>query len=120
MGAVLTSVGDLGLGDYTRDHARQCRQHLLSAGNRTTTVRRRFRTIIAVFNYGISEHAPEVSNVFSKLRIAHEGTDSCKREPFTAPELRIIGKECRRSNDDIRHLTAMLLDTEQGLPKLWA
>jgi hypothetical protein len=40
MGAVLTSVGDLGLGDYTRDHARQCRQHLLSAGNRTTTISR--------------------------------------------------------------------------------
>jgi integrase len=109
---VFEFVGDLPLASYTRDHANLIRDRLLAKGLKTTSVRRRFNSIKAVFNEGINEfHLASVRNPFMKLKIAGEGSDAEKREPFALEQLKAIAKACRERPDDIRQIVAMQLDT---------
>lgn len=112
LGHVFEFVGDLPLASYTRDHANLIRDKLLASGLKTTSVRRRFNSIKAVFNEGINEfHLASVRNPFIKLKIAGEGHDAGKREPFALEQLKAIAKACRERPDDIRQIVAMQLDT---------
>jgi hypothetical protein len=106
--AVLKCVGNLPLEQYSRNHAITVRDHLLSRGNRTTTVRRRLDTINAAFNHGIRERGLGIHNHFSRLTIPREGMDASKRASFTIPELQTIARATRAKDDDIRHLVARI------------
>jgi integrase len=117
VGIVLQSVGDLPLGDYSRDHARAVRDALLP-GHSTATVRRRLDSICAVFNLGRREFDIQASNPFEKLAIAREGLDSEKRLPFTQDELETISRACREADDDIRWIVALQLSTGARLGEI--
>ena len=117
--AVLKSAGDLPLRQYTRQHARATRDFLMSAGNRTGTVRRRLRTIIAVVNHGISEHAPDIANVFAKLKIPQEATDAAKREPFGPEELRVIAEPANALTTTSGTWSLSCSIQEHGFLRLW-
>jgi integrase len=110
--AVTATVGDLPLGLYRREHAHEVCRALLATGVRTTTVRRRFATIKAVFNVGVLEFdLSGVRNPFEKFKIPRLGQDAGKREPFTTAELEVIAKACLRLDDDMRHIVAIQMDT---------
>jgi hypothetical protein len=118
IGIVTQIVGDLPLGDYTRDHARAVRDALIP-NHVTGTVRRRLSSINAVFNLGRREFdLQNCTNPFEKLAIAQEGLDATKRLPFTSDELQRISTACREADDDIRWIVAIQLATGARLAEI--
>ena len=111
IGFVESTVGDLPLQNYTREHARAVRD-FLAPGHSTATVRRRLDSISAVFNLGRREFdLMSAANPFEKMQIQGEGLDAQKRLPFTHDELTTISSSCSKENDDIRWIVAMQLAT---------
>jgi integrase len=118
IGIVTRIVGDLPLGEYTRDHARIVRD-ALSPKHSTATVRRRLDSICAIFNLGKREFdLQNCTNPFEKLAIPGEGLDATKRLPFTHDELQTISRACREVNDDIRWLIGIQLATGSRLGEI--
>lgn len=116
---VITSVGDLPLEAYRREHANIVRDSLLAKGVKTATVRRELNRIKVVFGIGLTEFDLwATKNPFEKLRIANEDHDAEKRDPFTAEELQAITQACREWNDDIRHIVALQADTGARLGEI--
>lgn len=116
---VVTSVGDLPLEAYKREHANAVRDYLLARGGKTATVRRDLNRIKAVFNVGLVEFDLwAVKSPFEKLRIVNEDQDSKKREPFSTKELETIYRVCREKNDDIRHIVGLQGDTGARLSEI--
>ena len=114
---VISTVGDLPLQSFTRDHAREIRDKLI-LGHSTATVRRRLNSISAVFNIGRREFNIQCLNPFEKMAIPREGQDAEKRIPFSLTELRTISVACYEADDDIRHIIAMQLSTGARLGEL--
>jgi integrase len=105
-------VGDFPLDRYRREHANKVRDFLLGKGNRTATVRRRLNAIKAVFNKALLEFDLQgKSNPFNKVDIPGEGKDSERRESFTQDELASIRSACLKSDNDIRHIVAIQVET---------
>ncbi|WP_154661121.1 phage integrase [Microvirga lotononidis] len=116
---VVAAVGDFPLNVYRREDANAVREHLVAKGIKTGTVRREINRIKAVFNVGLIEFdLGSVKNPFEKLRIANEEQDAENREPFTAEELRTIGRSCQEQDDDIRHIIALQTDTGARLGEI--
>lgn len=115
---VISSAGDRLVNTYTREHADSVVERLSAAGRRTSTVRRRLNTIVAVFNYAIEQMHLDFRNSFEKYKIKKEGKDAVRRVPFTNSELRAIAFACREKDDDIRHIVALLLDTGARLSEV--
>ena len=65
-----------------------CCHSLQSKGNKTSTIRRYFNTVNAIFNYAYQELEIDKRNPFSKMTIVGEGLDAAKRGTFTEQELR--------------------------------
>lgn len=117
IGYVIDAVGDLPLDRYTRQNALAVRDALL-AKSKTTSVKRRFNVINAVFNAANHEHALKLNNPFSGIRIANLGNDTEKREEFTLDELRTLAGACRQMADDRRFIISMILDTGARLGEI--
>jgi integrase len=115
---IVERVGDLPLESYTRDHARTVRDHLLSRKTKTTTVRRRLRTINAFFTHGIEEAGHTFASPFARLKLPKEGEDAATRVSFSTDELRTIARAAKEQDDEIRHIVAMLLDTGARLGEI--
>lgn len=117
IGYVIDAIGDLPLDRYTRQNALAVRDALL-AKSKTTSVKRRFNTINAVFSAANHEHALKLSNPFSGIRIANLGNDTEKREEFTLDELKTLATACRQIGDDRRFIISMILDTGARLGEI--
>jgi len=135
IGVVTGTIGDLPLGDYSRDHARAVRDALIP-GHSTATVRRQLDSICAIFNLGRREFDIKCLNPFERLAIAQEGLDATKRLPFSAEERETISRACLSADDDIRWIVAIQLATgarlgeivglrredvflDHGIPHIW-
>ena len=114
---VISTVGDLPLASYTREHARAVRDVLIP-NHSTATVRRRLNVIAVVFNVGRNEFNLQIPNPFSRMAIQGEGLDSVKRLPFTTLELFSISTSCRKLDDDIRHIIALQLASGARLSEI--
>jgi integrase len=118
IGIVISTVGDLPLSEYSRDHARAIRDALLP-GHSSATVRRRLDSISAVFNLGRREFSLKgCENPFEKMQIPREGLDAKKRVPFTTDELQLISDACLKENDDIRWIIATQISTGARLGEI--
>ena len=111
-------VGDKDIAACTRADARRYIGACLDKGNKTATIRRRLNVLIAVWNAYRIEKAPGCINPFEKLEIPGEGADSTARVPFTADQLAVVYRECYTTDDDIRWLVAMLIDTGARLAEV--
>jgi integrase len=110
--AVLKTVGDLPISAYKRANAEAVRDAILETGVKTTTVKRRIRSISAVFADGIKAFDLNLpGHPFQKLPIKNEGHDSEKREPFTDDELTKIAESIRSLDDDIRYVAGIQFHT---------
>jgi len=114
---ILSTIGDLPLQSFTRDHARAIRDALIP-GKSTATVRRQLDSINAVINFGRREFNLQCLNPFERMNIPQEGLDSEKRDPFTFSELRTIKAACYEANDDIRHIISIQLSTGARLGEI--
>jgi integrase len=116
---VFDSVGDLPLRSFDRAKARLVRDNIAKGGKASGTVRRRLRSVAAVFNKAILEfELRDITNPFQQLDIADEGLDTESRVPFSTPELEVISRACRAKNDPIRHIAAFQLDTGARLGEI--
>nr|WP_246720614.1 tyrosine-type recombinase/integrase [Methylocystis sp. H4A] len=88
------------------------------AKSKTTSVKRRFNVINAVFNAANHEHALTLNNPFSGIRIANLGSDTEKREEFTPDELKTLATACRQIADDRRYIIAIILDSGARLGEI--
>ncbi|HEX4768064.1 MAG TPA: DUF6538 domain-containing protein, partial [Lichenihabitans sp.] len=122
--ALLSMAGDLPLQAYTRAHATALRDKLRAqqtpAGKplSTATVRRRWNTLVAMFNKGKREHGLNIGNPFEKIDIPREGADAKKRPTFTKEQLLTIAAACRKLDDERRHILAIQLDTGARLKEI--
>jgi hypothetical protein len=108
MNVAIDTLGNPTLASITRSDARKVRDAIKGV---TSTVRRRLRVIVAVVNKAILELNLPITNPFKQLEIVDEGHDKDERKPFSPSEHVVIAEACRRLDDDVRWLMAILLDT---------
>jgi integrase len=112
--ALIAVTGDIPIRSFTREHAKQVRDTLLTQ-MKTTSVQRRMNTQRAIFTSIRRETGDERPNPFEALQIAGLGADSKRRTPFQGDELRMIVRRCRQQDDERRRLVLMLLYTGMRL-----
>ena len=105
---------DRSLDEYTTTDASRFRDHLLSRGLVSSTVRRVFSIIRAIINLSIQEHGLECKNAFAKTYIP-DLEDSIQRMPIPLDTIKVIQQECMKVNDPNRWLIALLSDTGMRL-----
>lgn len=116
--ALTLFLGNKAVIDVTRDDANAFVAHLLKAGDKTTTIRRKLNSIRPVFNRAIREKSLNTLNHFQQLQIPSLGHDALTRESFTLEELKAISSLCIQKDDDLRWLIALQLDTGARLAEL--
>lgn len=111
-------IGDKPVERITRADARAYINAELARGVSTGTVRRRLTSLNAIFNGYLREKELDRPSPFSAHRIAKEGEDEKKRQPFTPNELESLKAKCREADDDMRWLLALLSDTGARLAEV--
>ena len=111
---VIYLLKDRSLDAYSTTDAAHFRDHLMSRGLVTSTVKRVFAIIRAIINLSIQEHGLSCKNAFSKTYIP-DLEDAIKRQPIPIEIIRKIQKECVLVNDPNRWLIALISDTGMRL-----
>ena len=111
-------VGDLPLDQYSRSHANALVCLYAEKGNKTATIKRKLNQISPVIEFGLKEYEIEKQNVFSGIHIPDFGEDVQSRSPYSVDELHSLESYCRKQDDDIRWLAAMLQDTGARLSEV--
>jgi integrase len=102
------------LHEYSRRDALAFRDYLVLKGLAGFSVTRVFNALVSVVNFAISEHALDMRNPFS--RVYYDRTFGVsKRLPVPLSDIRAIQAECRRIDDDMRWLLALISDTGMRL-----
>ena len=102
------------LHEYSRRDALAFRDYLVLKGLAGSSVTRVFNALVSVVNFVISEHALDMRNLFS--RVYYDRTFGVtKRLPVPLSDIRAIQAECRRIDDDMRWLLALISDTGMRL-----
>ena len=106
--------GDTDLGDIKRADATRLRDFLVERGLSGSSIVRIFTTIKAVFNFVCSEYGLDLKNPFSGVYMNR--TDGVKeRVPVPLKAVPKVQSECRRVDDDIRWITAIVSGTGMRL-----
>ncbi|MGL1833737.1 phage integrase [Rhodocyclaceae bacterium SMB388] len=118
MNGLITAVGDKHFDKLNRGDGRTYITTELARGVTTGTVRRRLKSLNAIVNAYIKEKELDRRNPLSGLKIAGEGEDTTERQPFNAEELKTLQTTCKKADDDIRWLVALLSDTGARLAEI--
>ena len=102
------------LDNYSTADAATFRQYLIDKGMKYSSVTRVFSSVKAIVNFCIQERGLDIKNAFSGIYIPHE-TNREKRAPISNLSITALQYECRRLDDDIRHLLALISDTGMRL-----
>ena len=110
---LLAELGDVAVESVDRDAAKRFVGAMLAAGRKTTTVRRYLATLGPAWGSYIVEKGlrREMDNPFERLTIAGEGDDAEKRGVYTVADLQTLYAACRKADDEIRWLFALMIDT---------
>ena len=109
--SLLAVAGDREIESYKRDDARALLQYLTDAGNKTSTIRRRFVTINAIMNYAYHELEIDRRSPFARMNIVGEGQDKVKRGTFSQDQLAEGYTEALASGSSVRILFPILGET---------
>ena len=107
-------VGDKSIRAYTRSDALRFRDLLVARGVAQATVKRNFECIRAIWNFTATENAIDAVNPFSNMNYGN-GAKPVRRLPIPHEQLRVIQAECRRKDDEMRWLIAVLSDSGMRL-----
>jgi len=111
---LVDATGLKDLHEYSRRDALAFRDYLVLKGLAGFSVTRVFNALVSVVNFAISEHALDMRNPFS--RVYYDRTFGVtKRLPVPLSDIRAIQAECRRIDDDMRWLLALISDTGMRL-----
>lgn len=113
-GYVIDACGDKDLQSYSRKDAIKFRDALMARGLSGSSITRVLGTVRAVYNFASSELGLEQSNPFSGIYYNRDKGVQ-KRVPLPIDSLRRVQTECRRTDDDLRWLVALVSDTGMRL-----
>lgn len=103
--------GDMDVGSYGRQDARNFVQTLHQRGMRTTSIRRRLNCLSAIFNYAYAEYEINGRNPFARVLIPKEGADKVKRQPIATEGLQALYEACLATNKPLRWAVPILGET---------
>jgi integrase len=113
-GYVIDVSGDKDITAYTKADANAFRDDLLKRGLTGSSITRIFGTVRSVINFAASEIGIDFSNPFGKVYYdRNAGVE--ERVPLPIETIRSLQKDCRRIDDDLRWLVALVSDTGMRL-----
>ena len=111
---LVSACGSKDLHEYTRQDALKYRDYLVAKGLSGSSITRVLNTLRPVLNFVISEYALDIKNPF--VGLYYERTSGVsKRLPIPLKTIKKIQAECRRYDDDMRWLIALLSDSGMRL-----
>ena len=110
VGYLFTAVSDKNLSDYTRADANAFRDFLIKRGLVNTSVKRNFEVVRAIFNLAEREHALDIKNPFANILLINIKAGTV-RPPLKPEEVVRLQMLCRKYDDEMRWLIALLSDT---------
>jgi integrase len=114
---VVSFTGDIALESFTRDQAKNFRDHRLQLGLNPVSVKREIATIKAVFEKAIIELSLKMKNPFEQLTIKGSDVEG-KRTAFTKDELGKLIEAARVKDDERRRLFLCLALTGARLAEI--
>ena len=106
----IEAIGNLDLCSYDGKSRGVLRDALLERGLASSSAKRIFASVRAMVNFIICEHGLKVANPFLNVFFP-ELNDTKKRKPFSIKEISLLHDKCRSTDDDVRHLVALISDT---------
>ena len=113
VGYVIERLGDRSLDSYSSSDAARFRDWLIDKGLTTSSIRRIFSTIRAVFNLTIHEDGLDCKNAFSNTFLPTD--ERPKRVSISPEDIKRIQKICFEIADEKRLLITLLSDTGMRL-----
>ena len=113
VGYVIERLGDRSLDSYSSSDAAKFRDWLIGKGLSTSSIRRIFSTIRAVFNLTIHEEGLDCKNAFSNTFLPTD--ERPKRSSISPEDIKRVQKICLELADEKRLLIALLSDTGMRL-----
>jgi integrase len=111
---VVKVAGDKPISSYTRKDALALRDWLVSRGLSGSSVTRNFSYVKEVFNFATAELGLDLRNPFKG--VYHDRfAGVVKRMPIPIDDIRRVQQECRRLDDAMRWLVALVSDTGMRL-----
>ena len=111
---VIELLGDLPIDNYSSKDAASFRDWLLEKGLIVSSVKRVFSSVRAIINLIIQEHGLGINNPFSKTYMP-ENNEEQKRQSLPIDVVRKVQGLCKKQDDDLRWLIALLSDTGMRL-----
>ena len=113
---VIELLGDLPIDNYNSKDAASFRDWLIDKGLVISSVKRVFSSVRAIINLIIQEHGLGINNPFSKTYMS-ENNEEKKRQSLPIDIVRKVQGWCKKQDDDLRWLIALLSDTGMILGK---
>jgi len=110
VGYLLEVTSDKPIDTLVRQDANALREYLKSRGLAQVSISRNFTNIRAIVNFALREHGLPTSTAFSGVYLG-ETVAPKKRYVPTTEELRTLIRLCRRQDDDLRWILALIADT---------
>ena len=111
---LVDACGAKTLAEYTRSDALRYRDYLIAKGLVGSSVSRVISSIRAVFNFAISEYALDLKNPFVGMYFDKSAGVS-KRLPIPIEDICKVQHLCKKIDDDLRWLVALVSDTGMRL-----
>ena len=111
---LVDACGAKNLAEYTRADALSHRDYLIAKGLVGSSVSRVISSIRGVFKFAISEYALDIKNPFVGMYFAKSAGVS-QRLPIPIDDILEVQHLCRKIDDDLRWLVALISDTEMCL-----
>ena len=107
---IINELGDRDLGEYASSDAGKFRDALLKKGLITSSIKRVFSSIKSVVNFSIKENGLNIVNPFLGVYVP-DLDDTIARKPIPIHTIHKIQKICVSTDDELRHMIALISDT---------
>jgi len=107
---LIKCLGSRPIDQYSTVDAGTFRDWLFDKELSSSSVKRVFSSIISIMNLSIQENGIDIRNAFSGIYIPDDES-VLKRNPISALNIIKIQSECRRVDDDLRWIVALISDT---------
>ncbi len=111
---LVDAIEDKELTLYTSIDAGKLRDYLMGKGLASSSIKRIFSSIKAIYNLAAAEYGLGTDNPFSNVYFP-EANDIKKRQPVSTGDLIKIKRICHEIDDEIRWLIALISDTGMRL-----
>ncbi|ADE39555.1 DUF6538 domain-containing protein [Candidatus Puniceispirillum marinum] len=111
---VAEALGNRAITSYSSSDASAFRDYLFDKGLAVGSVKRIFGSIRSIINLVMQEHGIEGANGFAKTYMP-ERDDSQDRQPIPQDKLIELQHACKREDDEMRWLLALISDTGMRL-----